>query len=152
MPDEKKGEVRWLPQPEDHDYPSAAGYLSLLESDDVVSSIVASLMVAPIQNRKAKDILRAARLVLLPEDNAHVASHLKKIKEGKKLSPILMIKGDLARGIPAEVADGYLGFAQATTRTKTPTFQSNWLTRTGNHRKPTAMPFEGGTCRSYSFR
>ena len=107
MPDENKGEVRWLPQPEDQDYPSAAGYLSLLESDDVVSSIVASLRVAPIQHRKAKDILRAARLVLLPKDNAHVASDMKKIKEGKKLSPILMIKGDLARGIPAQVADGY---------------------------------------------
>jgi hypothetical protein len=44
---------------------------------------------------------------LLPEDNAHVASDLKKIKEGKKLSPILMVRGDLARGIPAQVADGY---------------------------------------------
>jgi hypothetical protein len=107
MPDEKKGEVRWLPQPEEQDYPGAADYLSLLESDDVVAAIVASLKVAPVQHRKAKDILRAARLVLLPEDNAHVASDLKKIKEGKKLSPILMVRGDLARGIPAMVADGY---------------------------------------------
>jgi hypothetical protein len=107
MPDEKKGEVCWLPQPEEQDYPGAADYLSLLESDDVVAAIVSSLMVVPIQHRKAKDILRAARLVLLPEDNAHVASDLKKIKEGKKLSPILMVRGDLARGIPAMVADGY---------------------------------------------
>jgi hypothetical protein len=97
MPDENSGEVRWLPQPEDQDYPGAADYLSLLESDDVVATIVASLMTAPIQHRKAKDILRAAGLVLLPEDNAHVASDLKKIKEDKKLSPILMVKGDLAR-------------------------------------------------------
>lgn len=107
MPDESKGEVRWLLQPEDQDYPAAAAYLSLLVSDDAVASIVESLMVASIQHRKAKDILRAARLVLLPEDNAHVASDLKKIKEGKKLSPILMVKGDLARGIPSQVADGY---------------------------------------------
>lgn len=78
-----------------------------MESADVVAAIVASLKVAPIQHRKAKDILRAARLVLLPEDNAHVASDLKKIKEGKKLSPILMVRGDLARGLPAQVADGY---------------------------------------------
>ncbi|GAA4047976.1 hypothetical protein GCM10023063_39240 [Arthrobacter methylotrophus] len=106
MPDDK-GEVRWLPQPEDQDYPSAADYLSLLESDDVVASVVEALKDAPIKHRKAKDILRAARLVLLPEDNAHVASDLKKIKEGKKLSPVLMVKGDLARGIPAQVADGY---------------------------------------------
>lgn len=107
MTDESKGEVRWLLQPEDQDYPAAAAYLSLLVSDDAVASIVESLMVASIQHRKAKDILRAARLVLLPEDNAHVASDLKKIKEGKKLSPILMVKGDLARGIPSQVADGY---------------------------------------------
>ena len=107
MPDERKGEVPWLPQPEEQDYPGAADYLSLLESADVVAAIVASLKVAPIQHRKAKDILRAARLVLLPEDNAHVASDLRKIEEGKKLSPILMVRGDLARGIPAMVADGY---------------------------------------------
>ncbi|WP_442543880.1 hypothetical protein ACSBOX_19125 [Arthrobacter sp. KN11-1C] len=107
MPDDNKDEVRWLAQPEDQDYPSAADYLSLLESDDVVATIVAALKDATIQHRKAKDILRAARLALLPEDNAHVASDLKKIKEGKKLSPILMVKGDLARGIPAQVADGY---------------------------------------------
>ena len=107
MPDEKKGEVRWLPRPEERDYPGAADYLSLLASDDVVATIVASLAVAPIRHRKAKDILRAAGLVLLPEDNAHVASDLKKIREGKKLSPILMVRGDLARGIPAQVADGY---------------------------------------------
>jgi hypothetical protein len=107
MPEDGKGEVRWLPHPEEQDYPGAADYLFLLESADVVATNVASLKVAPIQRRKAKDILRVARLVLLPEDNAHVASDLKKIKEGKKLSPILMVRGDLARGIPAMVADGY---------------------------------------------
>ncbi len=107
MPDDNKGEVRWLLEPEDQDYPSAADYLSLLESDHVVASVVAALKEAPIQHRKAKDILRAARLALLPEDNAHVASDLKKIKDGKKLSPILMVRGDLATGMPAQVADGY---------------------------------------------
>jgi hypothetical protein len=107
MPDDSKGEVRWGSKPEDQDYPGAADYLSLLGSEEVVASVVAALKDAPIQHRKAKDILRAARLVLLPEDNAHVASDLNKIKKGKKLSPILMVKGDLARGIPAQVADGY---------------------------------------------
>lgn len=107
MTDENKDEVLWLPQPEEQDFPGAAAYLSLLASDDVVAPIVASLRSAPIQHRKAKDILRAARLELLPDHNAHVASDLKKIKEGKKLSPILMVRGDLARGIPAQVADGY---------------------------------------------
>ena len=66
-----------------------------------------SLRVASVQHRKAKDILRAARLVLLPEDNAHVAPDLRKINDGKKLSPILVVRGDLARGIPAMVTDSY---------------------------------------------
>ncbi|GAC1596632.1 MAG: hypothetical protein NVS3B6_03360 [Pseudarthrobacter sp.] len=107
MSGDDKGEVLWLPEPEDHDYPSAASYLSLLVVDDVVDSVVSALKDAPIEHRKAKDILRAARLVLLPEDNAHVASDLKKIKKGKQLSPILMVRGDLASGVPAQVADGY---------------------------------------------
>jgi len=44
---------------------------------------------------------------LLPADNAHVASDLKKIRDGKRLSPVLMVRGDLALGVPAQVADGY---------------------------------------------
>jgi hypothetical protein len=55
--------------------------------------------------RKAKDILRAARLVLLPVSNAHVASDLKKIHDDKKLSPILLVRGNGTR--PLEIADGY---------------------------------------------
>ncbi|MFP3579024.1 hypothetical protein [Arthrobacter sp. fls2-241-R2A-200] len=107
MSDDDKIEVRWRSEPEEQDYPGATDYLSLLASDEVVASVVLALKGAPIQHRKAKDILRAARLVLLPEDNAHVAADLQKIKDGKKLSPILMVRGDLARGIPAQVADGY---------------------------------------------
>ncbi|WP_255771506.1 hypothetical protein [Pseudarthrobacter sulfonivorans] len=107
MHGEDKSEVLWLPTPEDQDYPNASGYLSLLGTDDVVSALVSALRDAPIEHRKAKDILRAARLVLLPPDNAHVASDLKKIRDGKRLSPILMVCGDLASGVPAQVADGY---------------------------------------------
>ncbi|MEZ2390393.1 hypothetical protein AB6813_12750 [bacterium RCC_150] len=107
MPDGNKREVLWLPEPEEQDYPGAADYLSLLEGDDVVAIVVADLKLAPIQHRKAKDILRAAALALLPADNVHVLSDLKKIKEGKRLSPILIVKGDLAKGIPAQIADGY---------------------------------------------
>jgi hypothetical protein len=107
MHDEDKGEVLWLPAPEEQDYPNASAYLSLLSGDDVVGPVVSALRDAPIEHRKAKDILRAARLMLLPEDNAHVAADLKKIKDGKQLAPILMVRGDLASGVPAQVADGY---------------------------------------------
>ena len=55
--------------------------------------------------REAKDILRAARLSLLPADNPHVRSDLAKISAGKKLSPILLVRGSAADAL--QIADGY---------------------------------------------
>lgn len=107
MPDDSKGSVLWLPEPEEQDYPAAADYLSLLDSDYAVNQLVKALRNARIVHRKAKDILRASRLTLLPEDNVHVVSDLHKIRNGKRLSPVLMVRGDLSRGIPAQVVDGY---------------------------------------------
>jgi hypothetical protein len=99
--------VRWLDEPEAHDYPAATAYLSLVADDDEVSAIVAALRSATLTHRKAKDILRASRLALLEQTNAHVRSDLEKIKAGKPLSPVLLVRGDLARGVPMQVADGY---------------------------------------------
>jgi len=99
--------ARWLAEPEDHDYPAAASYLSLLVSPAGVDALVAALKAAKPVTFKAKDILRAAGLALLPVDNAHVASDLKKIKMGKALSPVLLVRGDLATGVALQVADGY---------------------------------------------
>jgi len=107
MPEASKSSVLWLPEPEEQDYPAAADYLSFLGSDHAVNQLVKALRNARIVHRKAKDILRASRLALLPEDNAHVASDLRKIRSGKRLSPVLVVRGDLARGIPAQVVDGY---------------------------------------------
>ena len=58
-------------------------------------------------HKKAKDILRAAQLALLPVDNPHVASDLAKIKKGQSLSPILLVQGDYETGVALQVADGY---------------------------------------------
>jgi hypothetical protein len=57
MHGEDKGEVLWLPVPEDQDYPNASSYLSLLGDDDDVGSIVSALRAPPVQHRKAKDDL-----------------------------------------------------------------------------------------------
>jgi hypothetical protein len=105
MPD-RKG-VRWLTAPEDHDYPAAASYLSLLASSSGVTALVQALKAAPTVTFKAKDVLRAARLDLLPDDNPHVASDIKKVRAGKALSPILLVRGDLATGVALQIADGY---------------------------------------------
>ena len=79
----------------------------LLAAPDEIKQWVAVLKTTPQLRFKAKDILRAARLALLPIDNPHVASDLKKIKAGKALSPILLVRGDLGSGIALQVADGY---------------------------------------------
>jgi hypothetical protein len=99
--------VIWKDEPDEHDYPAAAAYLQLLAADADVSRLVEALQAATIIRQKAKDILRAARLPLLPQDNAHVASDLAKIGKDKPLSPVLLVGGDLTTGRPLQIADGY---------------------------------------------
>jgi hypothetical protein len=57
--------------------------------------------------RKAKDILRAAQLALLTDSNVRVMGDLAKIGARKKLSPILLVRGDLQAAAPLQIADGY---------------------------------------------
>jgi disulfide oxidoreductase YuzD len=52
--------------------------------------------------KKAKDILRASELPLLAKDNIHVKENLQKVKKGKKLSPVLLV-----RDSKLIIADGY---------------------------------------------
>jgi len=99
--------VKWLAEPEAHDYDAAAAYLSMLAEDDAVDKTVAALRKAKPVSQKAKDILRAAGLKLLPETNAHVRADLAKISDGKKLSPILLVRGSAAGGYSLQIADGY---------------------------------------------
>ncbi|NUP75652.1 MAG: hypothetical protein HOQ07_13550 [Sinomonas sp.] len=99
--------VKWLDEPEEHDYPAAASYLELLATPEQVKSMVKALKKASITHQKAKDILRASRLDLLEETNAHVRSDLVKIHQGEKLSPILLVRGNLATGYALQIADGY---------------------------------------------
>lgn len=100
-------DVTWLDRPEAHDFPAAAAYLGLLADPATVGDLVDRLRAAPVTHQKAKDILRAAGLPLLPRDNVHVAADLTKISEQQPLSPILLIRGDLAGGIALQIADGY---------------------------------------------
>jgi hypothetical protein len=99
--------VTWKDAPEEHDYPAAGDYLSLLLPADAVNAAVDSLRAAECVNRKAKDILRASGLSLLPKDNPHVAADLAKVKDDKALSPILLIQGNAPAGRPLLIADGY---------------------------------------------
>jgi hypothetical protein len=99
--------VNWLDEPEDHDYGAATDYLSMVAEPADVDKTVAALRTAKPVYRKAKDILRAAQLALLPETNAHVRADLAKISIGKRLSPILLVRGDTPKTVKLEIADGY---------------------------------------------
>jgi hypothetical protein len=97
----------WKDEPDDHDYPAAENYLSLLLSPQAAKLAIRRLRAAPLVHRKAKDLLRASRLPILAPDNLHVARDLKKISSGQLLSPVLLVQGRLAADIPLTVADGY---------------------------------------------
>ncbi|MFN8126243.1 MAG: hypothetical protein U0R64_07030 [Candidatus Nanopelagicales bacterium] len=99
--------AKWKETPDNHDYPAAGSYLSLIADPDTVKDLVARLKKAPIMTHKAKDILRGARLELLPMDNEHVKEDLRKIVQGVELSPVLIIRGQIHKGLPTQIADGY---------------------------------------------
>ena len=97
----------WQSEPEEHDFPAAMNYLSLIAGDDVAKDIVSELRIKPTVVYKAKDLLRASRLSLLNRDNKHVASDLKKVEKGECLSPVLLVRGEAITDLPLVVADGY---------------------------------------------
>ena len=101
----KRVRIKWLTKPEAHDYAAAASYLSLLYPPAAARARVARLRRAGKAAFKAKDIFRASRLSLLGVSNGHVATDRKKIRAGKSLSPILLVR-DATHG-RVVIADGY---------------------------------------------
>ena len=97
----------WTNEPDDHDYPAAEDYLSLLTGPAAAHELAERLQTAQLEHRKAKDLLRASGLAILGPDNVHVAKDLAKVKKGTPLSPVLLVRGELAAGIALTIADGY---------------------------------------------
>ena len=100
-------DIVWKERPDEHDYPAAASYLSLVATSALVDTTLAALQAAPLSHFKAKDILRASGLTLLPADDQHVAKDIGKVTAGRRLSPVLLVRGALTRGFPLQIADGY---------------------------------------------
>ncbi len=97
----------WKQRPDAHDFPAALDYLTLVLDEAVARKLVAALRKAPTQHKKAKDLLRASQLPLLSRENPHVVGDLKKIKKGKPMSPVLLVRGNAGMDVPLLVADGY---------------------------------------------
>ena len=97
--------IRWLDDCEEHDYPAAESFLSLLMPPERVKAALRDLKVGPVVTFKAKDIFRASGLSLLGVSNSHVERDRAKILKGTALSPLLLVR-DEAHG-RVIVADGY---------------------------------------------
>jgi hypothetical protein len=97
----------WKEIPDDHDYPAARSFLSLLMPAKRAKKVAETFRNAPIERHPAKDILRSAQLELLPKNDPAVVRDLAKVKAGDNLSPVLIVRGDSERGIRAVIADGY---------------------------------------------
>jgi len=93
----------WLKKPQKHDYPAAASYLNLIFDKKIVKEVIVKLKKESMTTFKAKDIFRASELSLLGVSNSHVESNRDKMKNGDKMSPILLAR----YGGKVIIADGY---------------------------------------------
>jgi len=100
-----ESKIEWLSEPEDHDYPAASSFLSLIYDKQTVAKLLQQLRRASITSFKAKDIFRASGLSLLGISNYHVELDRKKIKDGKRLAPLLLVRNKPNGKVI--VADGY---------------------------------------------
>jgi hypothetical protein len=100
-----KYKIQWLSEPEEHDYTAALSYLSLFYDRKTAKARVKELKRAGMSEFKSKDIFRAARLPLLAASNSHVKKDQKKIENGQKLSPLLLIRNSIRERVV--IADGY---------------------------------------------
>ena len=97
----------WKDEPEPHDFPAAADYLTLLFPAKEAAILVEELRSGETVHRKAKDLLRASRLPLLPLEDSYVKKDLAKVAGGRPLSPVLLVRGRAEKDVPLTVADGY---------------------------------------------
>jgi hypothetical protein len=99
--------LHWLPDPEDRHVRAAEDYLTLLADGASVALAIAALRSTENVTRKANDVLRASGLPVLPKDDPHVARDLMAAQAGQSLSPVLLVRGEIDRGLPLTIADGY---------------------------------------------
>jgi hypothetical protein len=97
----------WRRSPVAKDFEAALSFLALLYPAGRARHALQGLRRAKTVKHAAKDLLRASRLPLLPRDEPQVEADLKRLRKGKSLSPVLLIQGDLRRGVPLTIADGY---------------------------------------------
>ena len=99
--------IEWKSAPKAKDYDGVRDFLSLTCSEADADALIDRLADADPIERAGKDLLRAAGMPLLTDDDPHVSDDLKDIKKGKALAPVLLIRGSLKKNHPLLIADGY---------------------------------------------
>jgi hypothetical protein len=99
--------IEWLDRPVDKDYTAAATYLGLTLSDKRAAATAKAMEDAPVTMHRANDLVRASGLPLLGDNDPQVRKNLKKVSDGTKLSPVLVVRGDMTVPRPLVIADGY---------------------------------------------
>ena len=99
--------IEWKSAPKAKDYDGVRDFLSLMCSEADADALIDRLADADPIERAGKDLLRAAGMPLLTDDDPHVSDDLKDIKKGKALAPVLLIRGSLKKNHPLLIADGY---------------------------------------------
>ena len=97
--------IKWLPDEEEQDFPAAESYLRLLYTKKQIAKMMAKFRKAPIVQFKAKDIFRASQLSKLGTSDSHVEKDRAKIRKGKALSPLLLLRDEQHGKVV--IADGY---------------------------------------------
>ena len=101
----KKVKIKWLREPQEHDYPAACSFLSLTFEPQAAGQLAEDLQRAGMSEFAAKDIFRASGLSLLGVSNSHVQKDRERILQNEKLSPLLLVRDRNASKVV--IADGY---------------------------------------------
>lgn len=83
----RKIEIKWLDEPEEHNYPAALSYLCLLYDEQMAAAYVEKLKHMQVSQFKAKDIFRASGLSLLGISNTHTEKIDRKYNPGISYHP-----------------------------------------------------------------
>lgn len=96
--------IAWLGDVAEKDYAAALAYLTLKLDAPRAKAVVHALRKADvIEWRRANDILRACGLQPLPASDPGVARTRRRVRRGRKLSPVLMVSYSFG----GDIADGY---------------------------------------------
>ncbi len=100
-----KTKIKWLKEPQKHDYPAAEAYLSLILEPGAAKTVAGQLKSAEMREVAAKDIFRASGVSMLGVSNSHVEKDRTRIIRHEELSPLLLFR-DANRHMLV-IADGY---------------------------------------------